>query len=301
MLDLNQLALFIQVVQAGSFARAARRLSVPPTTLSRQVAQLENALQVRLLQRSTRKLSLTDVGRTLYDQSAAHIALLQEAGGQLLQGRQTPVGSIRVAAAVNFFDFFAMEWIEEFLTTYPGVRVEFMLSDTMADFIEDGIDVAFRGSAELPDSSLVARKLGAVSFVVAASPAYLAARGTPRKLAELAAHDCVVSVPAGESTTWRLIGQDGPASIAVTGRFSANTGQAQKKAAISNLGICLLPRLVVQDNLRSGELVEVLPGAGSTIGNLYVVYPSRRYVPIAATAFVAMAVQRLADLIPKEP
>ena len=261
MLDLNQLALFIQVVQAGSFARAARRLSVPPTTLSRQVAQLENALQVRLLQRSTRKLSLTDVGRTLYDQSAAHIALLQEAGGQLLQGRQTPVGSIRVAAAVNFFDFFAMEWIEEFLTTYPG----------------------------------------AVSFVVAASPAYLAARGTPRKLAELAAHDCVVSVPAGESTTWRLIGQDGPASIAVTGRFSANTGQAQKKAAISNLGICLLPRLVVQDNLRSGELVEVLPGAGSTIGNLYVVYPSRRYVPIAVTAFVAMAVQRLADLIPKEP
>ncbi len=297
MLDLNQLALFVQVVQAGSFARAARRLSIPPTTLSRRVAQLENTLQARLLQRSTRKLNLTDAGRQLFDQSVAHIEQLRETGEQMLQARQTPTGTVRVAAISNFFDFFAMEWVAEFLTRYPSVRVEFVLSDTMADFIEDGIDVAFRGSAGLPDSSLVARRLGPSSLVLAASPTYLTARGTPRKLTELAAHDCIVSAPVGEPSTWRLQDRGGPTSIAVTGRFSANTGQAQKLAALGGLGICLLPHNMVQEHLQSGELLEVLPGAASNVGNLYVVYPSRRFVPHAVAIFVEMVEKRLRDLL----
>lgn len=297
MLDLNQLAVFVQVVQAGSFARAARQLSIPPTTLSRQVAQLENALQARLLQRSTRKLSLTDAGRKLYDQSVQHIEQLRDTGEQLLQARQTPTGKVRVAAIANFFDFFAMEWVAEFLANHPGVRLEFVLSDTMADFIEDGIDVAFRGSAGLPDSSLVARRLGPSSLVLAASPGYLAARGTPRKLADLAAHDCIGLVPAGEQTTWRLKDRGGSVSIAVTGRFAADTGQAQKLAAASGLGICRLPLNMVQDHLRSGELVEVLPGAAGDVGSLYVVYPSRRFTPRAVIAFVEMVEKRLADLL----
>lgn len=297
MLDLNQMALFVQVVQAGSFAEASRRLAMPPTTLSRQVAQLEDALQARLLQRTTRKLTLTDAGRTLFDQCAEQIDALKNAASQLAGENQTPKGSIRVAASAGFFEFFEMEWIAEFLESYPGVQLEFVLADAMADFIGEGIDVAFRGSAELPDSSLVARKVASGYLALAASPAYLAARGTPRTVADLAAHDCIRAVGQAGPTTWRLNGPDGATQIAVTGRFSANTGPVQKKAAIGGLGICLLPIGSLQPSFRSGELVEVLPGVASSVGNMYVVYPCRRHVPRAVTAFVEMTVQRLAPLI----
>ncbi|OGB29204.1 MAG: LysR family transcriptional regulator [Burkholderiales bacterium RIFCSPLOWO2_12_FULL_61_40] len=301
MLDLNQMALFVQVVQAGSFAEAARRLAMPPTTLSRQVAQLEDALQARLLQRSTRKLTLTDAGRALFDQCAGQIAALHNAASQLAGDSQTPQGSIRVAASAGLFDFFPMEWVTEFLTRYPRVQLEFVLSDAMADFIGEGIDVAFRGSAELPDSSLVARKVASGHFALAASPAYLAARGTPRTVQDLAAHDCIRAVGQSGPTTWRLNGPDGPTQTAVSGRFSANAGPAQKKAAIGGLGICLLPIGSLRASFQSGELVEVLPGVASGVGNLYVVYPSRRHVPRAVTAFVEMTVQRLAALIEPPP
>jgi LysR family transcriptional regulator AphB len=298
MLDLNQMALFVQVVQAGSFAAASRRLSMPPTTLSRQVAQLEDALQARLLQRTTRKLTLTDAGRTLFDQCAEQIDALKNAANQLAGESQAPKGNIRVAASAGFFEFFQMEWIAEFLDKYPVVQLEFVLADAMADFIGEGIDVAFRGSAELPDSSLVARKVAAGYLALAASPAYLAARGTPRTAQDLAAHDCIRAVgPTAGPTTWRLNGPDGSTHITVSGRFSANTGPAQKKAAMGGLGICLLPIGSLQPSFRSGELVEVLPGVASSVGNLYVVYPSRRHVPPAVTAFMEMTVQRLAPLI----
>lgn len=298
MLDLNQMALFVQVVQAGSFAEASRRLAVPPTTLSRQVAQLEDALQARLLQRTTRKLTLTDAGRTLFDQCAGQIDALQSAAAQLAGESQAPNGTIRVAASAGFLEFFQMEWIAEFLDKYPGVQLEFVLADAMADFIGEGIDVAFRGSAELPDSSLVARKVASGYLALAASPAYLAARGSPRTVQDLAAHDCIRAVgPTAGPTIWRLNGPDGSTPITVTGRFSANTGPTQKKAAIGGLGICLLPIGTLLPCFRSGELVEVLPGVASSVGNLYVVYPSRRHVPRAVTAFVEMTVQRLAPLI----
>jgi LysR family transcriptional regulator AphB len=301
MLDLNRMALFVQVVQAGSFAEAARRLTMPPTTLSRQVAQLEDALQARLLQRTTRKLTLTDAGRTLFDQCAAQIEALENAASQLAGKNQTPRGSVRVAAPAGFLDFFEIEWVAEFLAAYPGVQLEFVLSDAMADFIGEGIDVAFRGSSELPDSSLVARKVASGYLALAASPAYLAARGTPRVAEDLAAHDCIRAVGQAGPTTWRLNGPDGPVQIAVSGRFSANSGPAQKKAAIGSLGICLLPMGTLQASIRSGELVEVLPGVASSVGNLYVVYPSRRHVPRAVTAFVEMTAQRLAAVIPTPP
>jgi len=293
MLDLNQMALFVQVVQAGSFAEAARRLGMPPTTLSRQVAQLEDNLQARLLQRTTRKLTLTDAGRTLFDQSAAQIATLQDAASALVGTHQAPKGHVRVAAPSGFFDYFQMGWVAEFLTSHPGVQLEFVLSDGMADFIGEGIDVAFRGSGELPDSSLVARKLTSSYLALAASPAYLATHGTPQTIVDVAEHDCICPAHTGGHGTWRLNGPNGPVQVAVRGRFSANMGQAQRQAAEAGLGICLLPINALQDSLRIGRLVEVLPGVASAPAGLYVVYPSRRHIPRAVTAFVEMAAQRL--------
>ena len=294
MLDLNQMALFVHVVQAGSFAEAARRLGLPPTTLSRQVAQLEDSLQARLLQRTTRKLSLTDAGRTLYDRCAVQIEALTEAADAL---SGDPKGRIRVAAPADFFDYFQMDWLAEFLERYPAVQVEFVLSNGMADFVDEGIDLAFRGSGDLPDSSLVARKLASSYLALAASPVYLAARGTPRTVEDLADHDCIRPAKQGPSGTWRLGNAQGSTQVQVSGRFAANTGQAKVKAAIAGLGICLQPIGALRNALASGELVQVLPGVASAAAGLYVVYPSRRHVPRAVTAFVDMTLERLAATI----
>lgn len=297
MLDLNQMALFVQVVQAGSFAKAARRLGLPPTTLSRQVAQLEDSLQTRLLHRTTRKLSLTDAGRTLFDRCAAQIESLSEAAAALSEDADTPKGRIRVAAPVGFFDYFQMDWLAEFLARYPAVQVEFMLSDGMADFVGEGIDLAFRGSGELPDSSLVARKLASSYLALAASPSYLATRGTPQTVEDLTGHECILPAKQGPSGSWRLDNGGVITQVQVSGRFAANTGQSQIKAAIAGLGICLQPIGALRNALACGELVQVLSGVASAAAGLYVVCPSRRHVPRTVTAFVDMTLERLAAAV----
>lgn len=203
MLDLNDVALFVQVARLGSFAEAGRRLGLPANTVSRRIQQLENALDSRLMQRSTRKLSLTSAGEAFYQRCAASVDSLLDAGQAQTGDGGEPGGLIRVAATADFFDFLPMEWVAEFLDAHPRVKIEFALSDARADLIADRIDVAFRGG-ELADSGYVARRLPvAGGGGLVASPAYLASRGAPASLAELAGHDCVTTRIPGEWTTDR--------------------------------------------------------------------------------------------------
>jgi DNA-binding transcriptional LysR family regulator len=297
MLDLNQIALFVQVVAVGSFAKASRQLAISPATLSRQIALLEDTLRARLLHRSTRKLTLTDAGRTLFDRCSTQIDDLRTASVELLDNDRLPKGNFRVAAPANFFDFFQMIWVAEFLKRYPLVKIEFVLSDAMADMVAEGIDVAFRGSGELPDSSLVARKLATTHLVLAASPDYLAARGVPSRVEDLQQHDCICSSAArAGASVWRLNGPQGWSEVNVKGPFNANTSQAQRAAALSGLGICLLPIGSLEPWFQNRSLIHVLPGVATAPGGLFVVYPSRRHVPRAVTAFVEMCVQHISGL-----
>src|SRR5580704_3716857 len=158
MLDLNDIGLFVQVVRFGSFAEAGRRLGIPANTVSRRIQELEEQLGVRLMQRSTRKLKLTDAGHELYANSAAAVDGLQQAGEDLIAGARVPRGLIRVAMPADFFDFYKMEWVAEFLASYPQVRIEFVLSDATVDLIEEGIDVAFRGT-QMRSPNYVVRKI----------------------------------------------------------------------------------------------------------------------------------------------
>lgn len=230
MLDLNDVAVFVQVVRSGSFAGASRRLGVPPNTLSRRVQQLEARLGTRLMQRSTRKLTLTSAGQAFHDRCAAAVEGLVDAGQELMSGNQEPSGLVRVAAPADFFDFFAMEWLADFLAARPRVRVDFVLSDARADLIAERIDVAIRGGP-LEDSAFFARKaLDPGTDVLVASPDYIAARGAPDTPQELAQHDCLVFAHPSGRATWRLSGPDGAdAEVQVAGRFSGNTAQALRK------------------------------------------------------------------------
>jgi DNA-binding transcriptional LysR family regulator len=294
MMDLNDVAVFVQVVRCGSFVEASRRQGVPPNTLSRRIQLLESQLGTRLLQRSTRKLSLTSAGESFYDRCSGAVDGLADAGHDLMLGSQEPAGQVRVAAPANFFDFFPMEWLAEFLAVHPRVSVDFVLSDARADLIADRIDVAIRGGV-LEDSSFFARKvLDAGTDCLVASPAYMATRGEPGNLRDLTDHDCLVfSHPSGRAT-WRLAGPDGSdTEVQVAGRFSGNTVQALRKATLAGLGISLLPSTMTRRDLRAGLLVPVLPQFHRQGHGVNLVYPSRRHLSLAVSAFIDLVVEKL--------
>ena len=294
MLDLNDVAIFVQVVRCGSFAEAARRLGVPPNTLSRRVQQLEAQLGTRLMQRSTRHLTLTSAGQVFLERCSGAVEGRMDAGEELQAVNQEPSGLVRVAAPADFFDFFAMEWLTEFLAAHPKVRVDFVLSDGRADLIADRIDVALRGGI-LEDSSLFARKvLDAGNDGLVASPAYVARQGVPDTLQDLAGHDCLVFGHPSGKATWRVTGPDGAqAEVQVSGRFSGNTAQALRKAALAGLGIALLPSTLTQRDLRAGLLVPVLPEYRRQGHGVHMVYPSRRYLPLAVSAFMELVISKM--------
>ncbi|MDR6959914.1 DNA-binding transcriptional LysR family regulator [Pseudomonas brassicacearum] len=294
MLDLNDVALFVQVVRSGSFAEAARRLGMPSNTVSRRVQQLEAQLGTRLLQRSTRKLTLTQVGQGFYERCVGAVDGLTEAGQELMKGSDEPSGLVRIAAMADFFDFFPMQWVADFLAAHPRVQLDFVLSDARVDLIADRIDVAFRGGP-LQDSGYVGRQLikndgdGMV-----ASPAYIARRGAPTSLQDLAHHDSVSFAHPSGSSHWRLIGPDGAEQeVQVPSRFNANTAQAQRKAAAAGLGIAVLPAALSRVDLEAGRLVRVLPQYQRIGFGLNVLYPSRRQLPLAVSAFIGLVMEKL--------
>ncbi|GKT22447.1 LysR family transcriptional regulator [Acidovorax sp. SUPP3334] len=297
MLDLNDIALFVHVVRCGSFAEAARRLGLPANTVSRRVQQLEARLATRLLQRSTRRLTLTSAGEAFHGQCAGAVDGLLEAGQALAIGQQEPSGLVRVAMPADFFDFFPVEWVAEFLAAYPRVRLDFILSDARADLIADRIDVAFRGG-EVGNLGYVGRQLLPVrGDGLMASPAYLAAHGAPATLDELSRHSCVIAGHPGGRTLWRLTGPDGSShEVSVTGRFSANTAQALRKAAVAGLGIALLPSSVARLDALARVLVPVLPGYQRKGLGLTVLYPSRRNLPPAVSAFISLVADKLGEI-----
>jgi DNA-binding transcriptional LysR family regulator len=292
MLDLNDVALFVQVVRAGSFAAAARRLGMPANSASRRIQQLEQQLGLRLMQRSTRKLTLTDAGATLYARCADQVEALTEAAQDLGEGSQVPSGKVRVAAPADFFNIFRMELIAEFLAAHPKVRLEFVLSDERADLIEQGIDVAIRAGKVL-EPNLVARRIGTGRVTLVASPAYLAARGMPESVQALSSHDCVTLPSTSGRIVWRLDGPEGASETQVGGRISANTAQAMLEAVLAGLGVGLLPAVMTSAHVREGELIEVLPDHSVEGIEAYLVYLSRRQLPRAVSAFIEFMVAKM--------
>jgi DNA-binding transcriptional LysR family regulator len=294
LLDLNEVAMFVQLARSGSFAEAARRLRMPSATVSRRIQQLEVRLGTRLMQRSTRKLMLTSAGESFYERCGPAVEEIIEAGQLHVAGNAMPSGTVRVAAPTSFFDFFRMEWVEDFLVAHPLVRLDFVLNDLRVDLIADRIDVAFRGDF-LQDSSYVARRIFASYGELVASPAYLAAHGVPASPEELSEHKCVV-VQSGASgyAMWRLERQDGlEKEVRVRGRFNSNAQEVLRKAACIGLGIAALPSILTESHIAAGLLVRVLPQYKRIGHSLSAVYPSRQQRPLAVTIFVGMAVEKL--------
>jgi DNA-binding transcriptional LysR family regulator len=295
MLDLNEVAMFVQVARSGSFAEAARRLSVPSATVSRRIQQLEARLGTRLMQRSTRKLTLTSAGESFHERCGPAVEELIEAGQLHVADNAEPTGTVRITAPTSFFDFFQMEWVETFLTEHPLVRLDFVLSDLLVDLIADRIDIAFRGGP-LQDSCYVARRIFASYGELTASPAYLAAHGVPTALEDLSEHECVVQPDASGNAIWRLQDVEGvEKDVRVRGRFNSNAQEVLRKAACAGLGIAALPSILTLPDIAAGRLVRVLPEYTRAGRGLSVVYPSRQQRPLAVSTFADMAVEKLSQ------
>jgi DNA-binding transcriptional LysR family regulator len=297
-LDLNEVSMFVEVVKAGSFAEASRRLRIPPSRMSRKIQQLEDRIGTQLLRRSTRKLALTDAGQSLYDRCASAVAELVDASQSLMEDKGPPNGLLRVAAPADFFDFFSMEWLPAFLTAYPAIRIEFVLSDAPVNLVEENIDVALR-VLKASNAALHSRRVYDSTWHLVASPAYLARCGEPTDLQSLATLDCLPFIEQSRTSIWRFDGPKGSLEVPVTGRFGATVTGALLQAARAGLGIAYLPMAITNTDLRTGQLVEVLPGYRRDSGGFYAVFAARHRIPARISAFVDFVAEKFGDANPQ--
>jgi len=286
--------LFARVVEAGGFSGAARALGMPKATLSRNIARLEADLGVRLLHRTTRKVELTALGRTYYDDAVRGLAHLESANERIAATQSVPSGTLRITAPPEFGLVNLMEWIPEFLATHDKINIELILRDELLDLVAHRIDVAFR-TGRLASSSYVARKLSSSRRILMASPRYLARRGTPRRVDDLYHHDCVLFGPSLEHTVWRLDGPSGTREVPVRGRIAVDSARAALRATVGGLGIALLPAGLAPDDLARGAVRQILPRYGVAGGGLYVVYPSNRHPSAALRTFLDFCDRRLSS------
>lgn len=295
MIDLNDLAMFVQVIRAGSFSEAARRLRMPANTLSRRIDQLEGQLGTRLLHRSTRKLAPSTEGQALFERYAPALDQILEIG-RLHADEQELSGSVRITAIASLFEFFRMEWLVEFYARYPHINIDFVLDDTPIDLIAERIDLALRMGIDT-SSGFKVRRLGPSAMILAASPAYLERRPAPRTLRELAEHDCLTISNRQGRNTWRLQGPRGSQEVSINSRFAVNDGRVLGQACIAGLGIALLPQFIIEPIIAQGKLVRVLPSyrRSSTGLGLQLVYTSRPPIPPAVAAFAEFLLEKLGD------
>ncbi len=281
--NLNDVLVFSQVVDAGSFTAAAKGLGLPTSTVSRRVARLEDQLGVRLLQRTTRKLSLTDAGRIFYDRASRIVSELEDAERAVGEMKAAPRGRLRVTAPVEMSGI--ADLLVRFLHAYPEVNIELDLTNRHVRMVEEGYDVAIR-AGELSDTTLIAHRLAEASFVLVASPAYLALRGSPQQPVDLRQHDCIIFAPWSANASWLLSNKGRSQRVSVAGRLAVNHLEVVRSAAVAGLGIAMLPAVFVNPELEAGRLQQVLEGAGATSSSLWVIYPSRRNLPPAVRVFV---------------
>ncbi len=290
--DLVGLASFAQVVETRSFTAAAAALAVSKSAVSARVARLEDRLGVRLLHRTTRRVSPTDAGLALYAHAARMVAAADEAA-ELAEGASSePRGLLRVSAPVRFSDLYLAGPVAELLATHPAMRVELVTSDRLVDLIAEGFDVAVRISA-LKDSSLVAKKLAIDRLVVVASPAYLARAGVPRTPAELVHHECLRSSHLSAGGEWGFRGVSSGDRLVGGGRFASSDAGVLIEAAAAGLGLAVLPSSMVARDLAEARLVALDGFPGRELG-VYAVHPHRRHVPPKVRTFVDLLAARFA-------
>lgn len=291
-MDLNQAAVFVKVVQAGSFSAAARLLGLPTSTVSNRVATLEKRLGVTLLQRTTRQLKLTEAGELYYEHASTGLAHMLDAESVVTESIGEPRGVLRVTAPADLGDQLLSRIAQQVRHHYPKVSIDMLLVDRYVDLIAEGVDVAIRTGA-LRDSSLIAKYAGVAQWVPFASPGYLKTAPLLDMPQALRHHRCLQFTPLGRDS-WTLKGETGSVTVPMTGQVQVNDIRVIRALAQAGEGVALLPLYLCKEDCAEGRLVRVLPEWHAKADPVHIVYPRQRFMAPKLRAFIDLAIQELA-------
>ena len=281
---------FVAVVENGGFSAAARTLGISKSAVSKRINQLEAQLGVRLLHRTTRKLSLTEAGERYFEHAAQALTAAGQAEDAVTELQGEPQGQLRINAPMSFGRLHVAPLIPKFLKRYPKLQIDLVMDDQKVDLVSGGFDVAIR-AGNLPASTLIARKLAPVRQVLCASPDYIDRYGQPGTPAELSGHNCVLYSYSSDADKWTLIGESGPETVTVSGSYQVNNSEALLEALRERVGIGRLPTFVAGPDLKTGRLVKLFESYRLPDFTIYAVFPERQYLPAKVRAFLDFAIE----------
>jgi len=291
---LTSLTAFVRVADSGGFSAAARKLNMSTTMVSNHVQALEERLGVRLLNRTTRKVSLTEIGRAYYDRCTQILTDIEQADDIAGALQSTPRGTLRIYTNTHIVQFLSPV-VAEFLASWPDVRVDLAIGERNVDMIDENIDIAVR-MLPPPDSSLIVRSLATWRHVLCCSHSYLEKHGRPQALAELAERNCLrhVSYPYGDE--WHFVDRKGgAASVRVAGNLVSSSGETLHRAALAGVGIFLAPGFLIHDDLEAGNLIRLLPDYRPVEFSMNAVYPHRHHLSAKVRTFIDLLVRHAAE------
>lgn len=291
-MNLEHLELFVRIARHRNISVAGRELGLSAAVASSQLSKLEAAVGVRLLHRTTRRVSLTEDGVVFLTYAQDILSSVDSARAAIGVGTTSPQGRLRVAAPASFGRMHLLPALPDFMEQYPNLQVDFRLSDSIVDLVEGGFDIAIR-NAELPDSSMIARKISPDNRLLCASPAYLEKYGEPQHPLELSQHECITLAGLED---WQFKSAEGPVSVQAQGRFRTDNGEAIRDACVTGMGITINSTWSAYDFLRRGELVQILkdfPLASETA--IWAIYPSSRQLAPKVRVFIDFFTSRFSD------
>jgi DNA-binding transcriptional LysR family regulator len=288
---LRAFEVFAAVVGQGSFTRAADKLETSPANVTRYVNELEEMLGARLLNRTSRRLSLTETGKTLYDRALSILEEVAETEAIASSAAMQPRGRLRINAPLSFGILHLAPLWPRFMARYPDIELDISLVDRLVDLVDEGFDLAVRISRG-GSPSLISRKIAAIRHFVCASPEYVAKHGAPQTPDDIRSHPCIAYAYSASADEWRLLDKDGKLhTVPVTNIFHTNNGETASAAALAGLGLFLQPTFLIGDLLRQGRLVRLLPDYHAPETDVLAVYPSRRYVSAKVRVMVDFLVE----------
>lgn len=294
-MDLNEVAIFIKVVQVGSFSQAAKQLGMPNSTVSSKVSSLEKRLGTTLITRTTRRLNVTPAGLAYFKKCLQGLEEIKAGEDEIAATQGEPQGLLRVTAPVELGGTILPPIVCDYRSKFPKVSVEVILTDRRVELLTEAVDLAIR-AGELKDSTLIGKKLGQSSFIPFASPKYIKQNGQPNHPRDLKNHQCLHFTPLG-SEVWKLTGPKGSLNVAVPGQVIINDLTMLKALTIAGTGISLLPSFFCSQEVSSGKLVRILSGWQTAPSPVHFVYPAQKFVSSKLSAFINLATEPIKQML----
>jgi len=289
-MEFSAIPVFVAVVEQRGFSSAAQTLGISKSAVSKRITQLENHLGVRLLHRTTRKLSLTEAGERYYEHASQTMISAARAEDAVTELQGEPQGKLKISSPMSFGRLHVASLIPKFLKRYPKIQIDLVMDDRNVDLVSEGFDVAIR-SGKLPDSTMIARKLTPLRQVLCASPKYIKTHGQPNTPSQLRQHNCILFSYSIDANEWTLHGDKGPENVFVSGNYRVNNSEALHESLLEGIGIGRLPTFVAGPDLKNGRLVELFKHYSIPDHTFYAVFPERQYLPAKVRVFIDFAIE----------